>query len=840
MVAQSSSPERPTIFLSYSRQELYFAEAVVQELTQSFDVWFDVQRLKPGLDWDAEIKQGNDQCAALVLVASESSLHSPNVADEWERVLFERKRPVYLLVFESVRFEPFTVPGTTRVLQLDQLKAKAAGIIDCRSGFRRNVKRLTKALQERLAANDTLRVDGLPAPIPNDPIATPITFTLRIRGREMIRVHVPTRVSWAVGLVIAALILNVVGVVYVTVTLFWVNWASTLLGIIIAVLLTVQLLEFLSRRFSYNQVRWTLLLVGFLAALMIGQGDVLLIVQVLLCAVTLLLMTFSKELLYWAPRGQGPTLLRQGVLPFGRFRRRFSTTSTGKKYVIHADPADRRITDTVRTVMNRAGFTEGWVIEGKTTDIRLCLLSNTSSPEDFAAVGNTSDQLVWIVASHLPDIRPYTVYEKRQWVDFRSQNVMMLRGMAEELRPDAEDRIYRELSINVTPQDFRLRIVPASISFLNLLIFLIGMLIAGSVSFASTIILATTANPVLIVFFLIVPLLIDVILIRYSNRLISRDIQYRGCATLFLLLTAVLAVAAALAFAPLLVIPLWLIYLIIVSLRLWLPIVHTADKRRDYFGFRRDGQLWRRNVFFYGVAAIVVFGLGGNMTFVGTPRVPVAATQFAAVSPAPHLSLSLPTHWLTRTIPDEAALSQFGWQTQINPPFSAIEAAAAHLPYAGENDVISRLHAGPNVGALGQLARLQWVALEQPTVGLEYILLSVWKISENNNPADVLAARKAELVESPPADESISLMDEIAAGDGSVSIPCFHIKVSSLLFTPPLFVHEDWYCSVSASASADYIVYLQAGVEKVEEERPIILQVLNSLSVSDSEPTGAN
>jgi len=64
----------------------------------------------PGHDWAAGIKMGLEECATLVLVVSQASLHSPNVANEWEYVLFQRQVPVYLLVFESVRFEPYTMP----------------------------------------------------------------------------------------------------------------------------------------------------------------------------------------------------------------------------------------------------------------------------------------------------------------------------------------------------------------------------------------------------------------------------------------------------------------------------------------------------------------------------------------------------------------------------------------------------------------------------------------------------------------------------------------------------------------------------------------------------------
>ena len=45
------------IFISYSRRQLYFAESVVLHLQRAGpDVWFNLQKLTPGVDWSAARK----------------------------------------------------------------------------------------------------------------------------------------------------------------------------------------------------------------------------------------------------------------------------------------------------------------------------------------------------------------------------------------------------------------------------------------------------------------------------------------------------------------------------------------------------------------------------------------------------------------------------------------------------------------------------------------------------------------------------------------------------------------------------------------------------------------
>ncbi len=74
------------LFLSYSRQELYFAEAVAQKLLDAgFDVWFDIQQLESGIDWKKAIDDGLANCDAMVLVASQALVISHKYLSVWER-----------------------------------------------------------------------------------------------------------------------------------------------------------------------------------------------------------------------------------------------------------------------------------------------------------------------------------------------------------------------------------------------------------------------------------------------------------------------------------------------------------------------------------------------------------------------------------------------------------------------------------------------------------------------------------------------------------------------------------------------------------------------------------
>jgi len=89
-------------FLSYSRNQLYFAEAIALHLQkEGIETWFDIQKLEPGTDWESALKDGYDNCQRLVLVASQSALKSEHVEKEWKAAL-QNGQEVILAVIEDV------------------------------------------------------------------------------------------------------------------------------------------------------------------------------------------------------------------------------------------------------------------------------------------------------------------------------------------------------------------------------------------------------------------------------------------------------------------------------------------------------------------------------------------------------------------------------------------------------------------------------------------------------------------------------------------------------------------------------------------------------------------
>jgi len=120
------------IFISYSRRQLYFVEALSLALQKSgMAVWMDLQQLEPGRDWQSQIDEGLSSCTALVLVASRQALASAYVEREWQTVLASGK-PVYVACFEEVSLPP---------------ALQSAALVDFRGSFRRGVKVLGRALR---------------------------------------------------------------------------------------------------------------------------------------------------------------------------------------------------------------------------------------------------------------------------------------------------------------------------------------------------------------------------------------------------------------------------------------------------------------------------------------------------------------------------------------------------------------------------------------------------------------------------------------------------------------------------------------------------------------------
>lgn len=141
-------------FLSYSRKQLYFAEALSLALQKTgLAVWMDLQQLEPGSDWQNQIDEGLRNCSALVLVASKQSLSSPYVESEW-RAAMESGKPIYLACYEEV-----ILPSPL----------ESASLVDFRGSFRKAVGVLAAALKNLSNVRERVQPPnrfGLPQKMP--------------------------------------------------------------------------------------------------------------------------------------------------------------------------------------------------------------------------------------------------------------------------------------------------------------------------------------------------------------------------------------------------------------------------------------------------------------------------------------------------------------------------------------------------------------------------------------------------------------------------------------------------------------------------------------------------
>ena len=150
--AVETIPLAGEVFMSYSRHDLYFAEHLTRRLTDRHaDVWIDVARLGPGVDWEAGIDAAVDRAAAVVLVASPAAMASPHVGREWRRAA-AAGTPVHVALATRTKLPP---------------EPPAASVTDLRGRFEAGVDRLGEALAGRPDATAPRRR----LPLPRRPVA---------------------------------------------------------------------------------------------------------------------------------------------------------------------------------------------------------------------------------------------------------------------------------------------------------------------------------------------------------------------------------------------------------------------------------------------------------------------------------------------------------------------------------------------------------------------------------------------------------------------------------------------------------------------------------------------
>lgn len=86
------------VFISYSRQDKAFVQALHEALTESqYDVWVDWQDIPLTADWWAEIQQGIDAADTFIFVISPASIQSRVCGQEIDHAVASHKRLVPIL-----------------------------------------------------------------------------------------------------------------------------------------------------------------------------------------------------------------------------------------------------------------------------------------------------------------------------------------------------------------------------------------------------------------------------------------------------------------------------------------------------------------------------------------------------------------------------------------------------------------------------------------------------------------------------------------------------------------------------------------------------------------------
>lgn len=576
--------ESSQLFLSYSRKELYFAEALALGLQEAgLKTWFDLQQLEPGCDWTAEIKRGLDLCDGLVLLVSRGASESPYVDEECRHAL-ENGKPIYALLFEPISPDPIMIEheGGKRSVHLQHYVDKAVAVIDARVNFAAALHRLIEVVQGRAEAHD-------PVPVPEAwGIPTRLPFAVGWVALSMALLTGLTAIATLQALTINLLLALGCGLVtgwlanrtwaflrresYRDTRLALLGgaaWSALYVGWLLPIIVVGLLLSILSpdihryspitqglrqktRHVSRSNRRRQAQgfgervavfygrLNGFLKALMVVISGIVLAIAVLALVVNLFgsasqrqnLTTILPNILLFiavsAPFFVGHFVMNR------RYRRLIEAGLgqagvSGLTFAIVSDGLDENIATQVSAAMYAAGHRRARdnslrEVSAEEADIAIVVLtdnlSDSVAERTIDPLLASRKRLIFIVAAALSDRERFRRYAHYQWVDFRRQIPGSLDAMAEDLLIFGADIVSHSFGTRQTPQSFDRPILPIRVAGYVGLQYL-----AFNVSIILVVGNALTAaldfNPLLYAVFVAISLVVGMWVV---NRVVKREI----------------------------------------------------------------------------------------------------------------------------------------------------------------------------------------------------------------------------------------------------------------------------------------------------------------------------
>jgi hypothetical protein len=130
------------VFVSYSRNDYYFAESLASHLSRrGIRAWLDVRDLTPGALWERDLETALDAATCVILVATPESLRRPNVQKEWryadkrgKRIIVAQCRGLRLceelVGCERVDFRGAFAPALDQLIALLQQHPEAGSALE--------------------------------------------------------------------------------------------------------------------------------------------------------------------------------------------------------------------------------------------------------------------------------------------------------------------------------------------------------------------------------------------------------------------------------------------------------------------------------------------------------------------------------------------------------------------------------------------------------------------------------------------------------------------------------------------------------------------------------------
>jgi hypothetical protein len=421
------------VFISYSRQQLYFAESLTLGLQNyGLSVWFDLQHLLPGSDWAVEIAAGIEASSAIVLIVSQAAIESPFVRREWETAM-ETGKPIYLVIYEPVELPT---------------KLKYDAVIDMRAGFNRKLTRLADCLSGQRDSAQACQ----------DRVPKPNFLGIQLR----MPFPVLTVILTMIGAAIAVFYIAPAGLEAAQMN----NPTLQVLLLMVGVWALYSAWNFLKHKTGYTAARY-LTMLPFIGALPIavltlitlpatigrvfddrprpGESDTLIFILLILALAAaagyayIYAMRFSPAVLRWLPGGHVPDWFRRRVNQ-GSLRTLGETADKpkrGNRYQLIHHPADENVATEIQNAMAAAQHKQVWA-DGE-TDLFIMVLSNFTAQADVERmIADHAGNLICIVVAQIDIPETAAALTQFQWLDYRARNPKQLAAFAQSLRGTSE------------------------------------------------------------------------------------------------------------------------------------------------------------------------------------------------------------------------------------------------------------------------------------------------------------------------------------------------------------------------------------------------------------------